>query len=150
MTKKEASAILTLVSLGYMVQRPNGQTISPEVKASPTPKPATTLAERTATILDDPKAPHGRDAEGNPLAPHGWLADGSRPRKSAAGRPTGPTPQAAPKTPKVSTPKTPQAAPGGFSLDLSDFGGEAPAAPEPTATSVLDELEMDLGGLGGL
>lgn len=121
------------------------ETVKAASEPAPAAAPATTLAQRTAKIEDDSMAPHGRDKAGNPLAPFGWLADHSRPRKTAAGRP------ASAATPAAKAPKVPPAPAGGFSLDLSDFGGAAPApvqaTPEPTAASVLDELEMDLGGL---
>lgn len=124
--------------------------VAAEIRQAPAAKPPTTLAQRTAAIGDDAKAPHGRDSDGNPLAPHGWLADGSRPRKSPAGRPPVAKPAAAPAAPTTVRPApTP---PLTFSLDLSDLGG-APAthrttAPVATAAGVLDELEMDLGPLG--
>lgn len=152
MNKREASAVLYLVSLGYMVQRSGVESVSPEVKASPTPPaPKSTLADRLPAIADDPKAPHGRDGDGNPLAPHGWLADGSRPRKTPAGRPAVAKPAAAPTAPATVRPApTP---PLTFSLDLSDFGAGPDsrppvAAPAQSASDVLDSLEMDLGPLG--
>lgn len=113
----EQSAVLLLVSLGYMVQRPAVQQAAQPVKATPT------MAER----IDAAQA-----AEATPAV----NKDGSPKRKP--GRPKGSKNK--PKTPAA--PKVeakPAAASGGFSLDLGDMmGADAPA-------DCLDSLALDLG-----
>lgn len=46
-------------------------------------KPANTPARRGRKPAADSAAPHGRDANGKPLAPHGYLDDGVTPRVRA-------------------------------------------------------------------
>lgn len=107
----------------------------------------TEITRVVGSVTED--APHGTDTEGKPLAPFGMLKDGSRPRKSPAGRPSAKS--------KASKPAS-KAQSGGFSLDLGDvLGGAAatptpapaapPAAPEPSEEEALDDLELSLAGL---
>lgn len=115
-----------------------------------------TITRVVGSVTDN--APHGTDIAGKVLAPFGMLKDGSRPRKSPAGRPPSKTSKASKPTGKPAAAPKSAPAPGGFSLDLSDLGGSAPtpapkappkAPPAPakpeTASDVLADLAADLG-----
>lgn len=150
MTRKDQLKLATqLLALGWLVQPPAGFADSPEPEPAPKGKgkrKGSTMADRVGNDSPDVEtvdvhgvtitrvvgsvsedAPHGRDISGKALAPFGMLSDGSRPRKSAAGRPP------AEDTPAAPEPKP--AASGGFSLDFGDIdldlGDSTPAPSKP-------------------
>lgn len=109
----------------------------------------TTITRVVGSVSKD--APLGRNVAGKALAPFGMLSDGSRPRKSPAGRPKTSAPATPP--PAKSAPKSEPAPASLGSLDFSDVFGEspdpepAPAAAPPGADDVLDDLELELAGI---
>lgn len=148
-------AILVLVKAGYTVTGPTGQNATPVVPSKPR-KPARSLAERVDATLATEDAPHGRDANGKPLAPFGYTKTG-KVRKSKAGRPpkaasAAPTPPRAPKPTQTRRPASKPAQ--GLKLDLSNpFAPKAPApsVPESTVTDSGDDfLDSELSDLDAI
>ena len=112
----------------------------------------TTITRVVGSVSKD--APLGRDVAGKPLAPFGMLSDGSRPRKSPAGRPkVSSKPAAQPAQPAPKSEPAPAAPASLGSLDFSDVFGDVAATPPapksapPAADDVLDDLEMELADL---
>lgn len=170
MTRKDQIKLAAqLLSMGWLVQPPAGFAESSEAAPTPAPKgKGKSLAERVGDSPPDVEtveiggttytrrvgsvgagAPHGLGVDGKPLAPFGYLSDGSRPRKSAAGRP--PSEDAPPAKAEAA----PQSS--GFSLDFGDIdldlGDATPKAkpaptpkakPAPQAEPEAEDLLADL------